>query len=150
MLAALPWQNAAALVRPGVRAIREEAARRESDDWTGALVSREFRRHSYVDGVYPNNYIPEPLISCPDVRIKQQARRKSSFALAGTSAIEGRSQIIALHRRKIMDAKPPRIPTPDQVYSPDPEPVAVEFLGDELPAHVRAFLDEQRKAHEQQ
>ena len=100
--------------------------------------------------MYPNNYILEPLISCPDVRIKQQARRKSSFALAGTSAIEGRSQIIALHRRKIMDAKPPRIPTPDQVYSPDPEPVAVEFLGDELPAHVRAFLDEQRKAHEQQ
>ncbi|WP_321843096.1 hypothetical protein [Paraburkholderia bannensis] len=48
-----------------------------------------------------------------------------------------------------MDAKPPRIPTPDQVFSPDPEPVAVEFLGDELPAHVRAFLDEQRKGHDQ-
>lgn len=48
-----------------------------------------------------------------------------------------------------MDAKPPRIPNPDQVFNPDPEPVAVEFLGDELPAHVRAFLDEQRKAHEQ-
>lgn len=48
-----------------------------------------------------------------------------------------------------MDAKPPRMPTPDQVLSPDKEPVAVEFLGDELPAHVRAFLDEQRKAHEQ-
>jgi len=45
-----------------------------------------------------------------------------------------------------MDAKPPRTPTPDQVHNPDPEPVAVEFLGDELPAHVRAFLDEQHKA----
>jgi len=31
------------------------------------------------------------------------------------------------------------------VYSPDPEPVAVEFLATELPAHVRAFFDEQRK-----
>ena len=48
-----------------------------------------------------------------------------------------------------MDAKLPRIPTPDKVLSPDPEPVAVEFLGDELPAHVRAFLDEQHNAPEQ-
>jgi len=48
-----------------------------------------------------------------------------------------------------MDAKPPPIPTPDQVATPDQEPLAVEFLGEELPAHVRAFLDEQRKAHEQ-
>jgi len=48
-----------------------------------------------------------------------------------------------------MDAKSPSVPTPDQVHSPDPEPAAVEFLGDELPAHVRAFLDEQRKAREQ-
>ncbi|GGD55968.1 MULTISPECIES: hypothetical protein [Caballeronia] len=44
-----------------------------------------------------------------------------------------------------MDAKPTKIPTPDKVYSPDPEPVAVEFLATELPAHVRAFFDEQRK-----
>lgn len=48
-----------------------------------------------------------------------------------------------------MDAKPPRIPTPDKVHHPDPEPAAVEFLGDELPAHVRAFLDEQHKSHDQ-
>lgn len=48
-----------------------------------------------------------------------------------------------------MDAKPPSIPTPDQVFSPDLEPVAVEFLADELPAHVRAFIDEQCKTLEQ-
>ena len=48
-----------------------------------------------------------------------------------------------------MDAKPTRIPTPDKVHHADPEPAAVEFLGDELPAHVRAFLDEQHKSHEQ-
>jgi hypothetical protein len=42
-----------------------------------------------------------------------------------------------------MDAKPTRIPSPDKVASPDPDPVAVEFLADELPAHVRAFLAEQ-------
>jgi hypothetical protein len=95
------------------------------------------------------NYIPAPLIICIAVRIKQHARRKSTVTVSGTSAVEVPSRIIGLHRRKIMDAKPPRIPTPDQVFSPDPEPVAVEFLGDELPAHVRAFLDEQRKAHEQ-
>jgi hypothetical protein len=40
---------------------------------------------------------------------------------------------------KRMDAPPP-----EQVMSPDPEPVAVEFLA-ELPEHVRAFFDEQRK-----
>ncbi len=38
-----------------------------------------------------------------------------------------------------MDAKPPKIPTPDKVFSPDPEPVGVEFLGAGLPEHVRAF-----------
>ena len=45
-----------------------------------------------------------------------------------------------------MDAKPPKIPTPVKVFSPDPEPVGVEFLGAELPEHVRAFFDEQRKS----
>ncbi len=47
-----------------------------------------------------------------------------------------------------MDEKPPRVPTPDQVVSPDPEPAGVEFLGAELPEHVRAFFDEQRKSPE--
>jgi hypothetical protein len=45
-----------------------------------------------------------------------------------------------------MDTKPPKIPTPDKVFSPDPEPAGVEFLGAELPEHVRAFFDEQRKS----
>jgi hypothetical protein len=45
-----------------------------------------------------------------------------------------------------MDAKPTKIPSPDSVLSPDPEPVAVEFLAAELPEHVRAFFDEQRAA----
>ncbi|WP_162844472.1 hypothetical protein [Paraburkholderia ribeironis] len=45
-----------------------------------------------------------------------------------------------------MDSKPPKIPTPDKVFYPDPEPVGVEFLGAELPEHVRAFFDEQRKS----
>jgi hypothetical protein len=97
----------------------------------------------------PGDYIPHRLLPCDVVRLKQHAHLKSTVTVIGTSVLEGPSRIIALHRRKIMDAKPPRIPTPDQVFSPDPEPVAVEFLGDELPAHVRAFLDEQRKAHEQ-
>ncbi|MGF6599285.1 hypothetical protein P3T23_004006 [Paraburkholderia sp. GAS448] len=48
-----------------------------------------------------------------------------------------------------MDNKPPRIPTPDKVMCPDPEPAGVEFLGAELPEHVRAFFDEQRKSCEQ-
>jgi hypothetical protein len=43
-----------------------------------------------------------------------------------------------------MDTRPTKMPAPDKVASPDPEPVAVEFLAAELPAHVRAFLDEQR------
>ncbi|WP_164707846.1 hypothetical protein [Paraburkholderia phosphatilytica] len=47
-----------------------------------------------------------------------------------------------------MDTKPPKAPTPDKVFSPDPEPVGVEFLGAELPEHVRAFFDEQRKSCE--
>jgi len=47
-----------------------------------------------------------------------------------------------------MDTKPPKIPTPDKVFSPDPEPAGVEFLGAELPEHVRAFFDEQRKSCE--
>lgn len=47
-----------------------------------------------------------------------------------------------------MDAKPPKIPTPDKVFCPDPEPAGVEFLGAELPEHVRAFFDEQRKSYE--
>jgi hypothetical protein len=45
-----------------------------------------------------------------------------------------------------MDAKPTKVPSPDTVLSPDPEPVAVEFLATELPEHVRAFFDEQRAA----
>jgi hypothetical protein len=45
-----------------------------------------------------------------------------------------------------MDAKPTQIPTPDKVHCPDPEPVGVEFLATELPEHVRAFFDEQRKS----
>lgn len=47
-----------------------------------------------------------------------------------------------------MEAKPTQIPTPDKIASPDPEPVGVEFLGAELPEHVRAFFDEQRKSYE--
>ncbi|MEK6425708.1 MAG: hypothetical protein V4801_39550 [Burkholderia gladioli] len=43
-----------------------------------------------------------------------------------------------------MDEKPLRMPPPEKVMSPDPEPVAVEFLA-ELPDHVRAFFDEQHK-----
>jgi hypothetical protein len=45
-----------------------------------------------------------------------------------------------------MDAKPTKVPSPDSVLSPDPEPTAVEFLAAELPEHVRAFFDEQRAA----
>ncbi|GAB5100654.1 hypothetical protein P9250_22355 [Caballeronia sp. LP006] len=45
-----------------------------------------------------------------------------------------------------MDARPTKIPTPDKVNSPDPDPVAVEFLATELPEHVRAFFDEQRNS----
>ncbi|KMZ13854.1 hypothetical protein BHUM_02078 [Candidatus Burkholderia humilis] len=45
-----------------------------------------------------------------------------------------------------MDAKPTKIPTPDKVQCPDSEPTAVEFLATELPEHVRAFFDEQRKS----
>ncbi|MDR5833228.1 hypothetical protein [Caballeronia sp. LZ034LL] len=45
-----------------------------------------------------------------------------------------------------MDAKPTKIPTPDKVFCPDQDPVAVEFLATELPEHVRAFFDEQRNA----
>ncbi len=48
-----------------------------------------------------------------------------------------------------MEAKPTKIPPPEKVSSPDPEPVGVEFLSTELPAHVRAFFDEQRKLCEQ-
>ncbi|WP_174769876.1 hypothetical protein [Paraburkholderia hayleyella] len=44
-----------------------------------------------------------------------------------------------------MDAKSPKAPPPHQVLNADPEPVGVEFLGAELPEHVRAFFDEQRK-----
>jgi len=44
-----------------------------------------------------------------------------------------------------MEAKPTKIPPPDKVSSPDPEPVGVEFLSTALPEHVRAFLDEQRE-----
>ena len=47
-----------------------------------------------------------------------------------------------------MEAKHTKIPTPDKVASPDPEPVGVEFMGAELPEHVRAFFDEQRKSCE--
>ncbi|WP_270956693.1 hypothetical protein [Burkholderia pseudomallei] len=43
-----------------------------------------------------------------------------------------------------MDERPTRIPPPEKVMSPDPEPVAVEFLA-ELPEHVRAFFDEQHR-----
>jgi hypothetical protein len=46
----------------------------------------------------------------------------------------------------MMDAKPTKIPTPDKVCCPDPEPVGVEFLAAELPEHVRAFFDEQRNS----
>lgn len=45
-----------------------------------------------------------------------------------------------------MDEKPTRMPPPEQVMSPDAEPVGVELL-DELPDHVRAFFDEQRKLY---
>jgi hypothetical protein len=55
-------------------------------------------------------------------------------------------QIIIFVKEKIMDAKPTKIPTPDKVICPDPEPAGVEFLGAELPEHVRAFFDEQRKS----
>lgn len=42
-----------------------------------------------------------------------------------------------------MDAKPTKIPAPDKVASPDPEPSNVEFLA-ELPEHVRAFFEERQ------
>ncbi|RBB36549.1 hypothetical protein DPV79_24795 [Burkholderia reimsis] len=45
-----------------------------------------------------------------------------------------------------MDERPTRMPPPEQVMSPDPEPVGVEFLA-ELPDHVRAFFDEQHKLY---
>jgi hypothetical protein len=54
--------------------------------------------------------------------------------------------LLLLSRREIMDAKPTKIPTPDTVQCPDADPTAVEFLATELPEHVRAFFDEQRKA----
>ena len=44
-----------------------------------------------------------------------------------------------------MQAKPTKIPPPEKVATPDQEPVGVEFLATELPEHVRAFFDEQRK-----
>jgi hypothetical protein len=69
--------------------------------------------------------------------------------LRSTGAKRGPRQIIGSYRRKIMDNKPPRIPTPDKVMCPDPEPAGVEFLGAELPEHVRAFFDEQRKSCDQ-
>ena len=47
-----------------------------------------------------------------------------------------------------MEAKPTHIPPPDKIASPDPETVGVEFLGAELPEHVRAFFDEQRRSFE--
>ena len=47
-----------------------------------------------------------------------------------------------------MEAKPTKIPTPDKVASPDPEPVGVEFMGAELPENVRAFFAEQSKSCE--
>ena len=47
-----------------------------------------------------------------------------------------------------MEAKPTHIPPPDKIASPDPEPVGVEFLCAELPEHVRAFFDEQRRSFE--
>ncbi|WJF90958.1 hypothetical protein QS306_04680 [Paraburkholderia bonniea] len=45
-----------------------------------------------------------------------------------------------------MDAKRAKIPSPDKVLSPDPEPIGVEFMGAELPEHVRAFFDELRNS----
>jgi hypothetical protein len=57
---------------------------------------------------------------------------------------KGHNQFVK--EKEIMDTKPPKIPTPDKVFSPDPEPAGVEFLGAELPEHVRAFFDEQRKS----
>jgi hypothetical protein len=54
--------------------------------------------------------------------------------------------LLLLSRREMMDAKPTKIPTPDTVQCPDADPTAVEFLATELPEHVRAFFDEQRKA----
>jgi hypothetical protein len=44
-----------------------------------------------------------------------------------------------------MDTKPTKIPSPDKVANPDPEPVGVEFLAD-LPDHVREFFEEQRES----
>lgn len=41
-----------------------------------------------------------------------------------------------------MDAKPSKVPSPDQISQADPEPAAVEFLDAALPEHVRGFLRE--------
>jgi hypothetical protein len=39
----------------------------------------------------------------------------------------------------MMDAKPTKIPTPDTVSCPDPEPVGVEFLAASAKANKRRF-----------
>lgn len=48
-----------------------------------------------------------------------------------------------------MQAKPTKIPPPEKVATPDQDPAGVVFLAAELPEHVRAFFDEQRKSCEQ-
>ena len=77
------------------------------------------------------------------VPLKQQTNTNWSCDAFDASAKPESRLIIDLYKEKEMDAKPMKIPTPDEVLCPDPEPVGVEFLA-ELPEHVRAFFDEQR------
>ena len=81
--------------------------------------------------------------------LKQQSNGETDNAASQHWCQTGTEADNRFVKEKIMDNKPPRIPTPDKVMCPDPEPAGVEFLGAELPEHVRAFFDEQRKSCEQ-
>jgi hypothetical protein len=78
-----------------------------------------------------------------NVPLKQQTNRKRTGIAFDAGVKPESGSIIDPYKERKMDAKPTKVPTPDKVLSPDPEPVGVEFLA-ELPEHVRAFFDEQR------